>query len=239
MVLPPRPPRRAAGSSPANGSPATGRRCRSATRCRQHPFGWDASQLDYQVLGVVLQQLWIVGLWALLVAARVGRVTRALAMVAVLVSDLAIVNGFFVWPKLLPAAMLLAAAALVMTPLWTRAAPQPLGGGAGRGALRGWRCSATARASSGSSPSPWSPPTAGCRAGAGSGSRSAVGIVLMALLVRLPEVRRPARQPPHQVDPRRGPRHRRPRHRRGDRRRLPRSRASAAPSTTRPRTSRR
>ena len=41
-----------------------------------------------------------------------------MAMVLVVVSDLAIVNGFFVWPKLLPAAMLLAAAALVMTPLW-------------------------------------------------------------------------------------------------------------------------
>src|SRR6185312_11321700 len=69
-------------------------------------------------LGVVLQQMWIVGLWALLLAARVGRLTRALATIAVLVSGLAIVNGFFVWPKLLPTAMLLAAAALVMTPLW-------------------------------------------------------------------------------------------------------------------------
>ena len=68
----------------------------------------------------MLQQLWIVGLWALLLAARVGRITRALAMVAVLVSGLAIVNGFFVWPKMLPAAMLLAAAALVMTPLWAQ-----------------------------------------------------------------------------------------------------------------------
>ena len=86
----------------------------------QRPFGWDASGLSYQVLGVVLQQLWIVGLWALLVAAKVGRVTRALAMLTVLVSGLAIVNGFFVWPKLLPAAMLLAAAALVLTPLWPR-----------------------------------------------------------------------------------------------------------------------
>jgi len=84
----------------------------------QRPFGWDASGLDYQVLGVLLQQLWIVGLWALLSAARVGRTTRALAMVAVLVSNLAIVNGFFVWPKLLPAALLLAVAALVITPLW-------------------------------------------------------------------------------------------------------------------------
>jgi hypothetical protein len=39
-------------------------------------------------------------------------------MVAVLLSSLAIVNGFYVWPKMLPAAMLLAVAALVLTPLW-------------------------------------------------------------------------------------------------------------------------
>jgi hypothetical protein len=84
----------------------------------QKPFGIDSGTIGYQVLGVALQQLWIVGLWALLLAARVGRTTRALIMGTVLVSDLAILNGFFVWPKLLPAAMLLAAAALVITPLW-------------------------------------------------------------------------------------------------------------------------
>jgi hypothetical protein len=84
----------------------------------QRPFGWDTSGLHYQVLGVVLQQLWIVGLWALLLAARVTRTTRALIMGVTLVSGFAVVNGFFVWPKLLPAAMLLAAAALVLTPLW-------------------------------------------------------------------------------------------------------------------------
>ncbi len=84
----------------------------------ERTFGWDTTSLRYQVLGVALQQLWIVGLWALLLAARVGRVTRALTMLTVLVSGLALVNGFFVWPKLLPAAMLLAAAALVVTPLW-------------------------------------------------------------------------------------------------------------------------
>jgi hypothetical protein len=85
----------------------------------QRPLEWGNEGLHYQVLGVVLQQLWIVGLWALLLAARVGRVTRALAIVTVLVSDVAIVNGFYVWPKMLPAAMLLAAAALVVTPLWS------------------------------------------------------------------------------------------------------------------------
>jgi hypothetical protein len=85
----------------------------------QRTFGWDSTGLHYEVLSVLLQQLWIVGLWALLLAGRVGRLTRALAMLTVLVSDIAIVNGFYVWPKLLPAAMLLAAAALVATPLWT------------------------------------------------------------------------------------------------------------------------
>ncbi|HEY5815314.1 MAG TPA: hypothetical protein VIS95_03135 [Solirubrobacterales bacterium] len=85
----------------------------------QRPFGWDGDGLSYQVLGVVLQQLWIVGLWALLLAARIGRVTRGLVMATALVSALTIVNAFFVWPKLLPAAMLLAVAALVTTPLWS------------------------------------------------------------------------------------------------------------------------
>lgn len=88
----------------------------------QRPFyfgdGIVWNELHYQVLGVVLQQLWIVGLWALMLAARVQRVTRALILVTVLVSGFALTNGFFVWPKLLPAAMLLAAAALVITPLW-------------------------------------------------------------------------------------------------------------------------
>jgi hypothetical protein len=87
----------------------------------ERAFGWDdTAYLRYQVLGVVLQQLWIIGLWALLLAARVGRVTRGLAMLTVLVSDVALVNGFFVWPKMLPAAMLLGAAALLLTPLWPR-----------------------------------------------------------------------------------------------------------------------
>lgn len=82
----------------------------------QRPFGWDGETLHYEVLGVVLQQLWIVGLWALLTAARVSVRTRGLAMVAALVSDVAIVNSFYVWPKLLGAAFVLAALALLAVP---------------------------------------------------------------------------------------------------------------------------
>jgi hypothetical protein len=94
----------------------------------QRPFAFFSEGLNYQVLGVVLQQLWIVGLWALLLAARLGRLTRALVTIAVLLSGLGILNGFFVWPKLLPAAMLLAAAALVLTPLWTDLRRNPWAG---------------------------------------------------------------------------------------------------------------
>lgn len=84
----------------------------------QNPFRLFESELNYEVLGVCLQQFWIVGLWALLLGLRVGRVTRALVMGTVLVSALTLVNGLYVWPKLLPAAMLLGVAALVITPLW-------------------------------------------------------------------------------------------------------------------------
>lgn len=84
----------------------------------QMPFYRDLPGQHYEAIGVALQQFWIIGLWALLEAARVSRVTKALAMITVLVSDVAMLNGFFVWPKMLPAAMLLAVAALVLTPLW-------------------------------------------------------------------------------------------------------------------------
>ena len=81
-------------------------------------FGWDGTGVRSQVIGVIVQQLWIIGLWALLLAAGIGRRARGLTMAALLLSDLVIVHGFFVWPKLLPAALLLAAAALLLAPGW-------------------------------------------------------------------------------------------------------------------------
>jgi hypothetical protein len=80
----------------------------------QRTFGWDFGTLHAELIGVVAQQLWIVGLWAVLCAARATSRTRALVMVAALVSDVAIVNSFYVWPKLLAAAFVLAALALVL-----------------------------------------------------------------------------------------------------------------------------
>jgi hypothetical protein len=84
----------------------------------QMPFYRALPGQHYEAIGVALQQFWIIGLWALLEAAGVSRVTKGLAMITVLVSGVAIVSGFFIWPKMLPAGLLIACAALVLTPLW-------------------------------------------------------------------------------------------------------------------------
>lgn len=89
------------------------------------PFGWDLTAIHYTVLGVVLQQLWVPAMWALLRAADLGRRARALALIAAMVSDIAILHGFFVWPKLLAAAFVLAAAAMALSPEWRRWARDP------------------------------------------------------------------------------------------------------------------
>jgi hypothetical protein len=89
------------------------------------PFGWDHTSTHYEMLGVALQQLWVFGAWALLRAARLGRRARALAMIAAMVSDIAIVHGFYVWPKLIAAAFVLAAVAMVFSPEWKRWARDP------------------------------------------------------------------------------------------------------------------
>lgn len=86
----------------------------------QRGFDWDATTLHYQVLCVIVQQLWIVAMWAILCAARLRPLTRALAIFAALVSDIAILHGFFVWPKLIAATFVLGALALVVSPEWER-----------------------------------------------------------------------------------------------------------------------
>ncbi len=91
----------------------------------QRPFGWGDGGLHYQVLGVVVQQLWIVGMWAVLCAARLRPLARGLAIVAAMVSDVAILHGFFVWPKLIAAAFVLAALAMVLSADWPRLRRSP------------------------------------------------------------------------------------------------------------------
>jgi hypothetical protein len=86
----------------------------------QRGFFHTERELHYEILCVIVQSLWIVGMWAVLLAARLRARTRALAMFAAMVSDVAILHGFFVWPKLIAAAFLLAALAVVVSPAWTR-----------------------------------------------------------------------------------------------------------------------
>lgn len=94
----------------------------------QRPFGWDGAGLHYGVLGVLVQQLWVLGLWALLCAARLRPRTRGLVVLAAIISDIAILHGFFVWPKLIAAAFLLAALALVLGEDWPRLRRDPYAG---------------------------------------------------------------------------------------------------------------
>jgi hypothetical protein len=86
----------------------------------QRAFFHTERELHYVILCVIVQSLWIVGMWAVLCAAQLRARTRSLAMFAAMVSDVAIVHGFFVWPKLIAAAFLLAALAIVISPAWTR-----------------------------------------------------------------------------------------------------------------------
>ena len=86
----------------------------------ERPFSWDTAGLRYELLGVVAQQLWVLGMWAVLRAARIHPAARGLAMLAAMVSDVAILHGFYVWPKLLAATFALAALAIVISPSWSQ-----------------------------------------------------------------------------------------------------------------------
>jgi hypothetical protein len=86
----------------------------------QRGFMHTERELHYVILCAAVQSLWIVGMWAVLVAARLRPLTRSLAMVAAMLSDIAILHGFFVWPKLIAAAFLLGALAIVLSPAWDR-----------------------------------------------------------------------------------------------------------------------
>ncbi len=86
----------------------------------QRGFFHTERELHYEILCICVQGLWIVGMWAVLCAAQLRARTRGLAMFAAMVSDVAILHGFFVWPKLIAAAFVLAALAVVISPAWTR-----------------------------------------------------------------------------------------------------------------------
>ena len=84
------------------------------------PVG-DRSGLLYETSGALLQSLWLPALWCLLILLRLPRRLIALSLAAVLASGFVIFNGFYVWPKLFPAALVVLLAALVLTREWEAA----------------------------------------------------------------------------------------------------------------------
>jgi hypothetical protein len=77
--------------------------------------GADTSDLQYQVTATLLQCLWLPALWCLLKAARAGWKATGLALTVTLLSGFTIVNAFYVWPKLFPAAFIVLLAAVLLT----------------------------------------------------------------------------------------------------------------------------
>jgi hypothetical protein len=70
--------------------------------------------LDYETASVLLQCLWVFSLWLLLRAFRISRLSRGLVIGTIYLTGFALVNSFYVWPKLLAAAYMLAFAIPVL-----------------------------------------------------------------------------------------------------------------------------
>jgi hypothetical protein len=76
----------------------------------------ESSELQYAVVGSLVQSLWILGLWGFLLGGRVNGALAAVTVGSVLFSGFVLMNTFYVWPKLLSAAFLLVVAAAFLSP---------------------------------------------------------------------------------------------------------------------------
>jgi hypothetical protein len=73
------------------------------------------NEFDYQIESTLLQCLWLCGLWVFLRAYKTNSLAIAIVLLATMFSGLAIVNGIYVWPKLLPVFYLLLLSALLFS----------------------------------------------------------------------------------------------------------------------------
>jgi hypothetical protein len=71
---------------------------------------------DYQILATLLQGVWILGLWALLYAARKNRWAVALCLGTMVFAGFTIYYSVFTWPKLVAAGAMFLVAAVLLTP---------------------------------------------------------------------------------------------------------------------------
>lgn len=97
-----------------------------------YPFAGRAKELHYQITSVILQCFWILPAWALLAEFGFGSGAMALVFSPIIFSAFNAVNSFFAWPKLLPAAFLIALTALLLGPRYRTCLHKP-----GTGALAG------------------------------------------------------------------------------------------------------
>lgn len=72
------------------------------------------SELNYTVVAVLLQSLWVIGLWTLLMAFDLDRRAVALTFSVCVFSGFVFLNSIYVWPKLLAAAYTLGVVAILM-----------------------------------------------------------------------------------------------------------------------------
>ncbi|MEM7566533.1 MAG: hypothetical protein AAF321_04810 [Pseudomonadota bacterium] len=91
--------------------------------------GFVPLEASYQVFASVLQMAILPAVYVLLRALKASTVAAILGAVGVFFAPLTIINGTFVWPKLIAAAFLLAAAALHFTDLYGEVRSKALWGG--------------------------------------------------------------------------------------------------------------
>jgi hypothetical protein len=106
----------------------------------QHAVLNTSNYNDYLITSIVLQGCWILGLWALLRAMGKGRWAVAACLFAAMFNGFVLQNTVFTWPKLIAAAGILLAAAIVCTRQFpalrrSRAAGALTGAAAGAGMM--------------------------------------------------------------------------------------------------------
>ena len=107
----------------------------SGVALAQYPFTPRPLELGYTVVSVLLQSLWIAGLWLLLLALKINAKAISLTLLLCASSGFVLVNTFYVWPKLLAAGYLLGFFALLFSGGLRRGAPSGVLGPVVAGAL--------------------------------------------------------------------------------------------------------
>ena len=79
----------------------------------QFPVFGDLQKLQYQILGVVLQTSIGIGVWLLFSDRQFSEKDRVLIFLFLVFSNTLLVHSFYVWPKILPASLLMVGLALL------------------------------------------------------------------------------------------------------------------------------